>query len=100
MSRLSPDTVWKRIVMYTRLPARAGIMALEQIARPYLNLLRRLLSQKTTPPRLRLLAASKYADPTAMKESLTVPGCSEDAEDRRESTIEQRIAELCGGMTR
>jgi len=34
MSRLQPDTAWRRIVIDTRLPATARIMALEQIARP------------------------------------------------------------------
>ncbi len=59
MSRLKPDTAFRRILEDSRLPARARIMALEQIAQPSLNLLSRLLSQRTTPPRLRLLAASK-----------------------------------------
>lgn len=68
MSRLSPDTAWRLIVMDTRLPAKSRIIALEQIARPSLNLLRRLLSQKSTPARLRLLAASKYADAIAREE--------------------------------
>jgi hypothetical protein len=48
MSRLSPDCVWRRILIDTRQPTRARIMALEQIARPSLNLLRRSLSQRTT----------------------------------------------------
>ena len=71
MSRLSPDSAWRMIVIDTRIPAKARIMALEQIARPSLNLLRRLLSQRTTPPRLRLLAASKYTLAVARKELLT-----------------------------
>ena len=61
MSRLKVATVWRRIVLDTRLPCKARVKALEQIARPSLNLLRRLLRLKTTPPRLRLLAAQKYA---------------------------------------
>jgi hypothetical protein len=32
MSRLKPDTAWRRIVIDTRLPAKARITALEQIA--------------------------------------------------------------------
>jgi hypothetical protein len=68
MSRLSPDCVWRRIVIDTRQPARARIAALQQIARPSLSLLRRLLSQRTTPPRLRLLAAQRYALAVARKE--------------------------------
>ena len=38
MSRLKPETAWQRIMIDTRLPARARIMALEQIARPSLCL--------------------------------------------------------------
>jgi hypothetical protein len=68
MSRLSPDSAWRRILMDTRLPAKSRIIALEQIARPSLNLLRRLLSQKSTPPKLRLLAAHKYTLAVARKE--------------------------------
>jgi hypothetical protein len=34
LSRLKPDTAWRRIVMDARLPARARIMALQQITRP------------------------------------------------------------------
>jgi hypothetical protein len=34
MSRLKPDTAWRRIVINARLPAKARIMALEQIVRP------------------------------------------------------------------
>jgi hypothetical protein len=42
MSRLSPDSAWRLIVLDTRLPAKSRIIALEPIARPSLNLLRRL----------------------------------------------------------
>jgi hypothetical protein len=68
MSRLKPDTAWRRIVIDTRLPAKVRIAALSQILRPSLNLLRRLLSQRTTPPRLRVLAAQKYSLAVARKE--------------------------------
>jgi hypothetical protein len=68
MSRLLPDSTWRLIVMDTRLPAKSRIIALEQMARPLLNLLRRLLSQKPTPPKLRLLAADKYTLAVARKE--------------------------------
>jgi hypothetical protein len=68
MSRLLPDSAWRLIVMDTRLPAKSRIIALEQMARPLLNLLRRLLSQKPTPPKLRLLAADKYTLAVARKE--------------------------------
>jgi hypothetical protein len=68
VSRLKPDTAWRRIVIDTRLPAKARILALEHILRPSLNLLRRLLSQRTTPARLRLLAASKYTLAVSRKE--------------------------------
>ena len=44
MSRLKPQTAWQRIVEDSRLPAKARLMALEQIARPSLSLLRRLLA--------------------------------------------------------
>ena len=68
MPRLSIQTVWRRIVLDTRLPCKARVKALEQIARPSLNLLRKLLRLKTTPPRLRLLAAEKYAVATTRLE--------------------------------
>ncbi len=68
MSRLKPETAWQRIVEDTRLPAKSRLMALEQIARPSLNLLRRLLAAKSTPPKLRLLAAQKYSIAMARKE--------------------------------
>ena len=68
MSRLKLETAWKRIVEDTRLPAKSRLMALEQIARPSLNLLRRLLAAKSTPPKLRLLAAQKYSIAMARKE--------------------------------
>jgi len=70
MSRLKPETAWQRIVADTRLPAKSRVMALEQIARPSLNLLRRLLAAKSTPPKLRLLAAQKYSVAMARKELL------------------------------
>lgn len=60
MSRLKPETAWQRIVEDSRLPAKARLMALEQIPRPSLSLLRRLLAAKSTPAKLRLLAAQKY----------------------------------------
>jgi hypothetical protein len=49
MSRLKPDTAWRRIVDDTRLPARSRIMALEQILRPSLNLLSRLCLNEPLP---------------------------------------------------
>ncbi|HWO36548.1 MAG TPA: hypothetical protein VNO32_47805 [Candidatus Acidoferrum sp.] len=97
MARLSPDCVWRRIVIDTRLPAKARIIALEQIARPSLNLLRRLLSQKTTPPRLRLLA-SKYAAAIAEKEVRKASGYSEDGHATCGGAIDRQIAELCSGI--
>jgi hypothetical protein len=68
MSRLKPDTAWRRIVEDSRLPAKARTMALEQIPRPSLALLRRLLAAQSTPPKLRLLAAQKYTLAVARKE--------------------------------
>ena len=68
MSRLKPETAWARLVENTRLPAKARLMALEQIARPSLSSLRRLLAAESTPPKLRLLAAQKYTLAIARKE--------------------------------
>jgi hypothetical protein len=68
MSRLKPETAWSRIVEDKRLPCKARVMALEQIARPSLNLLRRLLAANSTPPKLRVLAAQKYTLAVTRKE--------------------------------
>ena len=68
MSRLKPETAWRRIVEDTKLPAKARLMALEQIPRPSLSLLRRLLALKSTPAKLRILAAQKYTVVVARKE--------------------------------
>jgi hypothetical protein len=68
MSRLKPETAWRRIVENKKFPAKARLMALDQIPRPSLNLLRRLLSSESTPRRLRLLAAQKYSIAMARKE--------------------------------
>jgi hypothetical protein len=68
MSRLKPDTAWRRIVENGKFPAKTRLMALEQIARPSLSLLRRLLSSKSTPSKLRLLAAERYSIGVARKE--------------------------------
>jgi hypothetical protein len=68
MSRLKPETAWRRIVEDKRLPCKARVMALEQIARPSLSLLRRLLAAQSTPPKLRLLAAEKYTLAVTRKE--------------------------------
>jgi hypothetical protein len=57
---LRPETVWRRIVEDTKLAAKYRLTALEQMNRPSLRLLRRLLSAKSTPAKLRLLAAHKY----------------------------------------
>jgi hypothetical protein len=48
MSRPKTETVWRRIVTDT-LPAKARSLALEQIARPSPNLLRRLSSKNPRP---------------------------------------------------
>jgi hypothetical protein len=53
MPRLDPQTVWRRLVEDKRLPCKARMEALEQIARPSVELLRRLLASKSTPSRLR-----------------------------------------------
>lgn len=68
MSRLKPETAWRRIVENQKFPAKARLMALEQIPRPSLSLLRRLLSSESTPRKLRLLAAQKYSIAVARKE--------------------------------
>jgi hypothetical protein len=68
MSRLKPETAWARLAENTRLPAKARVMALEQIPRPSLAMLRRLLAAESTPPKLRLLAAQKYTLAVARKE--------------------------------
>jgi hypothetical protein len=68
MSRLQPATVWRRIALDTRLPNKVRLEAFAQIARPSLNMLRRLLSAKTTPTKLRLAAARAYELEYARKE--------------------------------
>jgi hypothetical protein len=70
MSRLKPETAWQRIVEDSRLPCKARVIALEQIGRPSLSLLRRLLAAKSTPPKLRLMAAQKYSVAMTRKELL------------------------------
>jgi hypothetical protein len=72
MSRLSPQTVWRRIAVDSRQPAKTSIAAFAQIVRPSRNLMRRLLSAKRTPARLRLIVAQKY-DMT-LKEVQAAPG--------------------------
>jgi hypothetical protein len=47
--------------MDSRLPAKHRMAALENIERPSLNLLRRLLAAKSTPTKLRLIVARRYA---------------------------------------
>lgn len=68
MSRLNPLTVWRRIALDTHLPNKVRLEAFNQISRPSLNMLRRLLSAKTTPSKLRLAAARKYELEVARKE--------------------------------
>jgi hypothetical protein len=70
MSRLKVETVWRRIVENKsgRFSAKDRLFALEQIPRPSLSLLRRLLSAKRTPRRLRLLAAQRYSLAIARRE--------------------------------
>jgi hypothetical protein len=68
MSRLQPLTVWRRMALDARLPAKTRLEAFNQISRPSLNLLRRLLSAKTTPSKLKLAAARKYELEVARKE--------------------------------
>jgi hypothetical protein len=58
MSRLKPETAWRQIVEDTRLPCKARVMALEQIARPSVSLLRCLLAAKSTPPNASLVVGS------------------------------------------
>jgi hypothetical protein len=70
MSRLKPETAWRRIVENVKLAAKVRTMALEQIPRPSLSLLRRLLASKSTPSKLRLLAAQKYSLQVTRKELL------------------------------
>ena len=60
MSRLKPETAWRRIVEDTKLPGKHRLAALEQMRRPSICLLRRLLAARSTPAKLRLLAAHKY----------------------------------------
>jgi hypothetical protein len=51
-------------------PERDRLTALQQIARPSMNLLRRLLSSKSTPRRLRVLATEKYSLACARRDLL------------------------------
>jgi hypothetical protein len=60
MSRLKPETAWQRIAEDKRLPAKVRVAALQQIPRPSMNLLRRLLKADAAPSTLRLLACQKY----------------------------------------
>jgi hypothetical protein len=60
MSRLKPETAWQRVVEDRRLSGKVRIAALQQILRPSLSLLRRLLKAGASPPKLRLLACEKY----------------------------------------
>jgi hypothetical protein len=60
MSRLDPQTVWRRITTDSRQPTKIRIAAFAHILRPSLTLMRRLLTAKKTPPRLRLIVAEKY----------------------------------------
>jgi hypothetical protein len=84
MSRLKPESAWRGTVEDTKLPAKSRILALEQIARPSLNLLRRFLAAKSTSPKLRPLAAQKYeieiARLAARKEVQAVPGPPENGQ--------------------
>jgi hypothetical protein len=68
MSRLDPQTAWRRLVLDSRLPARVRVAALNQLARPSVNMLRTLLSAKSTPPKLRILACEKYQIAMTRKE--------------------------------
>jgi hypothetical protein len=67
---LKPETVWRRMVEDTRIPAKHRLAALERMLRPSLSLLRRLLAAKSTPAKLRLLAAQKYDLAISRKELL------------------------------
>jgi len=55
----SPDRVWRRLVEAKKLPAKSRVQALNNIARPSLSLLRRLL-HPSQPAKLRLRAAELY----------------------------------------
>jgi hypothetical protein len=68
MSRLKPATAWRWIVENRRFSAKDRLYALEQIPRPSLSMLRRLLSAERTPRKLRMLAAQKYSLAMARKE--------------------------------
>jgi hypothetical protein len=70
MSRLSPDAAWKKILLDPKYSVKARVQALQQIPRPSLNLLRRLLSSNSTPRRLKLLAAEMYSLAMARRELL------------------------------
>ena len=60
MSRLKPETAWRRIVEDPRLSVKSRIAALHQIPRPSITWLRRLLKAEASPPKLRLVASEKY----------------------------------------
>jgi len=60
MSRLKPETAWRRIVEDPRLSVKARIAALQQIPRPSITWLRLLLRAGVCPPKLRLVACEKY----------------------------------------
>jgi hypothetical protein len=73
--------------------AKSRIMALEQIATPSLNLLRRLLAANSTPPKLRLLAAQKHESAISglatRKELQAMPVRPENEQTGYASTIDQ-----------
>ena len=56
---LKPETVWRRLVLDSRLPAKIRVEALGQF-RPSPHLLRKLLSDRSTPTKLRIAAARQY----------------------------------------
>jgi hypothetical protein len=66
---LKPSTVWRRLVLDARLPAKYRTEALGQF-RPSLNLLRRLLSNPSTPTKLRIAAARQYQLETARRDMM------------------------------
>jgi hypothetical protein len=70
MSRLKPETAWQQIVEDPRLSARVRVAALQQIPRPSLSLLRRLLKAGASPPTLRLLACEKYQVEMLVKKAI------------------------------
>jgi hypothetical protein len=63
VSRLSPRTAWLRVVKDARCPESARVKALRALNPPAGKaLLRRLLSDKDCPPRLRVIATEIYAE--------------------------------------